>query len=350
MYRLAVNVYHIQQLFAVRRDRGKLPAKVLMDVDTGLDDAIAIIMALHSSEIEIIGITTVSGNVTARVAALNTLGILRVMGKESKIPVLKGASRPLSKKIVHAEQVHGKKGLGNMTLQCNPALLQKRDVSGFISETLANYRRGEVALIATGPLTNIARLILKDPDITHSLSRICIMGGAFGLASKIYGNITQHAEFNFYCDPKAAQIVMTHASSGAVRRLNIVGLDVTDKYLTVDDEFISRLSNRECKKRKKGSSNSDKVSTIVKSLLRYPLTKFGKFDLPDVFALAMLERPELFRFKRGKVDIIQSGILWGHSRFVRESHNINEDNKTFVATEVKSKRVFDSYVFSRLCK
>src|SRR3712207_5395905 len=307
-------------------------------------------MALHSSEIEVIGITTVSGNVTARAAALNTLGILRVMGKDSKIPVLKGASRPLSKKIVRAQQIHGKRGLGNMILQCDPTLLQKRDVSDFISEILANYRRDEVALVATGPLTNIASLILKDPDITHSLSRICIMGGAFGLASKIYGNITQHAEFNFYCDPKAAQIVMSHAASGAAR-LNIVGLDVTDKYLIVDDKFISRLSNRQCKKRKKkGGSNSDKVPTIVKSLLRYPLTKFGKFDLPDVFAVAMLERPELFRFKRGKVDIIQSGILWGHSRFVPGSHNINEDNKTFVATEIKSKRIFDSYVFSRLCK
>ena len=323
-----------------------------MDVDTGLDDAVAIIMALQSPEIEIIGITTVSGNVTARAAALNTLGILRVMGKESKIPVLKGASRPLSKKIVHAEDVHGKKGLGNITLQCNPALLQKRDVSDFICETLANYRRAEVALVATGPLTNIARAILEDPDITHSLSRICIMGGAFGLASKIYGNITQHAEFNFYCDPKAAQIVMAHAFSGAVR-LNIVGLDVTDKYLTVDDEFISRLSNRQCKKREKddgGGNYSDKVATIVKSLLRYPLTKFGKFDLPDVFAVAMLERPELFRFNRGKVDIVQNGNLWGHSRFVKGSHNINEDNKTFVATEVTSQRLFLSYVFSRLCK
>jgi inosine-uridine nucleoside N-ribohydrolase len=320
-----------------------------MDVDTGVDDAIAIIMALQSPEIEIIGITTVSGNVTARTAALNTLGILRVMGKESKIPVLKGASRPLSKKIVHAEEIHGKKGLGNITLQCNPALLQKRDVSDFICGTLANYRRGEVALVATGPLTNVARVILEDPDITHSLSKICIMGGAYGLASKVYGNITRHAEFNFYCDPKAAQIVMTHASSGAVR-LNIVGLDVTDKYLTIDDEFISRLSDRQCEKRKKGSSNSEKVPTIVKSLLRYPLTKFGKFDLPDVFAVAMLERPDLFRFKRVKIDIVQNGILWGHSRFVKGSNNINEDNKTFVATEVTSERVFHSYVFSRLCK
>lgn len=325
-----------------------------MDVDTGIDDAIAIIMALQSPEIEIIGITTVSGNVTAKAAALNTLGILRKMGKESKIPVMKGASKPLSKKIVHAEEVHGEKGLGNITLQCNPALLQKGNVSDFISETLANYRRGEVALVATGPLTNIARAILEDPEITDSLSRICIMGGAFGLASKVYGNITQYAEFNFYCDPKAAQIVMTHASSGAVR-LNIVGLDVTGKYLMIDDEFVSRLSNRQCKKKKnKGgnssSGNNDKVPTIVKSLLRYPLTKFGKFDLPDVFAVAMFERPELFRLKRGKIDIVQNGLLWGHSRIVKGSQNINEDNKTFVATGVTNVRVFCSYVFSRLCK
>jgi len=325
-----------------------------MDVDTGIDDAIAIIMALQSPEIEIIGITTVSGNVTAKAAALNTLGILRKMGKESKIPVMKGASKPLSKKIVHAEEVHGEKGLGNITLQCNPALLQKGNVSDFISETLANYRRGEVALVATGPLTNIARAILEDPEITDSLSRICIMGGAFGLASKVYGNITQYAEFNFYCDPKAAQIVMTHASSGAVR-LNIVGLDVTGKYLMIDDEFVSRLSNRQCKKKKnKGgnssSGNNDKVPTIVKSLLRYPLTKFGKFDLPDVFAVAMFERPELFRLKRGKIDIVQNGLLWGHSRIVKGSQNINEYDKTFVATGVTNVRVFCSYVFSRLCK
>jgi inosine-uridine nucleoside N-ribohydrolase len=326
-----------------------------MDVDTGIDDAIAIIMALQSPEIEIIGITTVSGNVTAKAAALNTLGILRKMGKESKIPVMKGASKPLSKKIVHAEEVHGEKGLGNITLQCNPALLQKGNVSDFISETLANYRRGEVALVATGPLTNIATAILEDPEITNSLSRICIMGGAFGLASKVYGNITQYAEFNFYCDPKAAQIVMTHASSGAVR-LNIVGLDVTGKYLMIDDEFVSRLSNRQCKKKKKkdgsssSSGNNDKVPTIVKSLLRYPLTKFGKFDLPDVFAVAMFERPELFRLKRGKIDIVQNGLLWGHSRIVKGSQNINEDNKTFVATGVTNVRVFCSYVFSRLCK
>jgi inosine-uridine nucleoside N-ribohydrolase len=323
-----------------------------MDVDTGIDDAVAIILALQSPDIEIIGITTVSGNVTARGAASNTLGILRVMDKDSKIPVVIGASRPLSKKIVRAEEIHGKKGLGNMRLSYNSAFLRKGDVADFISETLTTYRKYEVALVATGPLTNVARLIIDNPSATHSLSKICIMGGAFGFASKIYGNITQHAEFNFYCDPKAARIVMNHAYSGGVR-INIVGLDVTDKYLIINDDFISRLSNKRYKvKRKKQdqNGNSDKASTIVKSLLRYPLKKFGKFDLPDVFAVAMVERPDLFRFARGRVDIIQNGIMWGHSRFIKASQVTNKDNKTFVATEVTSEKVFHNYIFSRLCR
>ncbi len=322
-----------------------------MDVDTGIDDAIAIMTALQSPDIEIIGITTVSGNVTARAAALNTLGILRVMNKESKIPVVIGASRPLSKKIVRAEEVHGKKGLGNIHLPCNPAFLQKRRcVSDFISETLANYRKDEVDLVATGPLTNVARLIIDDPSITHSLSKIFIMGGAFGFASKIYGNITQHAEFNFYCDPKAAKIVMDHAHAGGAR-LNIVGLDVTDAYLRINDDFISRLSHGNCENRKKEhyGDKSGRVPAIVKSLLRYPLTKFGKFDLPDVFAIAMLERSDLFRFKRGRVDIIQNGILWGHSVFIMADQGVGEHNKTFVATEVISQKEFHDYIFYRLC-
>jgi inosine-uridine nucleoside N-ribohydrolase len=216
---------------------------------------------------------------------------------------------------------------------------------------LGNYKEGEVALVATGPLTNVARLILEDPNTMHLISKICIMGGAYGLASKIYGNITKHAEFNFYCDPKAAQIVMDHAYSGEIE-LNIVGLDVTDKYLRIDEEFISRLSSRNCKRRtREHSDNSEKVPVIVKSLLRYPLTRFGKFDLPDVFAVAMLERPDVFRFTRVKVDVIQDdGIDYGHSRFVKGSQGVNEYNKTFVATKVISEKIFQSYVLSRLCK
>jgi inosine-uridine nucleoside N-ribohydrolase len=328
-----------------------MPARVLMDVDTGIDDAIAIMMALQSPEIEIVGITTVSGNVTAGAAGLNTLGILRALGKESKIPVLQGSSRPISKKIVRAKDVHGKKGLGNMTLESNPSLLQKGKVSHFISRILANYRKDEVSLIATGPLTNIARVILEDPGNIDPLSRICIMGGAYGLASKIYGNITQFAEFNFYCDPKAAQIVLVAYPSDKAVRLNVVGLDVTDKYLIIDDKFVSRLSDPQCMKRKTALGYSSKVPIIAKSLLEYPLAKFGKFDLPDIFAVAMLESPDLFKFKRGKINIVQNGLLRGHSTFVEEnsSDNIEEGRKIFVASKIMDRKRFHKYVVSHLC-
>ncbi len=328
-----------------------MPARVLMDVDTGIDDAIAIMIALQSPEIEIVGITTVSGNVTAGAAGLNTLGILRALGKESKIPVLQGSSRPISKKIVRAKDVHGEKGLGNMTLESNPSLLQKGKVSHFISRILANYRKDEVSLIATGPLTNIARIILEDPGNIDSLSGICIMGGTYGLASKIYGNITQYAEFNFYCDPKAAQIVLAHTSDKAVQ-LNVVGLDITDKYLIIDDKFVSRLSDPQCMKGKKTALGySSKVPIIAKSLLEYPLAKFGKFDLPDIFAVAMLESPDLFKFKRGKINIVQNGLLRGHSTFVEEnsSDNIEKGRKIFIASKIMDRKRFHKYVFSHLC-
>jgi inosine-uridine nucleoside N-ribohydrolase len=306
--------------------------KVIMDVDTGIDDAIAIMMALQSPEIEIVGITTVSGNVSSRIAALNTLGILKMMGKQLEIPVMQGAARPLSKKkeIVHAKDVHGKKGLGNVNLEYSPALLRKGKISHFISRILANYRKKEVSLVATGPLTNIAKAIIEDPAIVDSLSRICIMGGAYGLASKVYGNITQYAEFNFYCDPTAAQIVMHSSSRG---RINVVGLDATDRYLIVDNKFIARLEDHHQK---------CKAAKIAKSLLQYPLARFGRFNLPDVFAVGMLEKPRLFKFKRGQVVIMQDRELQGHSKFME-----GKDGNIFVVAKV-DENGFNDYVFSRL--
>jgi inosine-uridine nucleoside N-ribohydrolase len=325
--------YCVQQLI-VTSDliaRSIAMIRVIMDVDTGIDDAIAIMMALKSPEIEILAITTVSGNVSARTAGLNTLGILKIFGRHLAIPVFQGAARPLSKKIVNAEDIHGQKGLGNVNLEYSQqrSLLRKGDeISQHISKILANYRKKEVSLVATGPLTNIAKAITEDPTIVDSLSRICIMGGAYGLASKVYGNITQYAEFNFYYDPIAAQIVM----SSPLPRLNVVGLDATDRYLMIDEKFIVRLDQQK-----------SKASKIAKSLLEYPLGKFGRFNLPDTFAVGMLENPNLFQFKRGQVVVLtQGGELWGHSKFIeRNRANI------FVVRKVDEKG-FNDYVFSRL--
>src|SRR5919202_6043582 len=116
--------------------------KAVMDIDTGIDDAIALMIALQSPEIEIVGITTVSGNVSARIAALNTLGILNLMDKQLQIPVMQGEARPLSKeRVAYAHDVHGKRGLGNINLECNQALLKKGKVSQFLSGILPNYRK-----------------------------------------------------------------------------------------------------------------------------------------------------------------------------------------------------------------
>ena len=302
--------------------------KAVMDLDTGIDDAIALMIALQSPEIKIVGITTVSGNVSARIAGLNTLGILNVMDKQSEIPVMQGASRPLSRgRVAHAHDIHGKKGLGNIDLQYNQVLLRKGKITQFLSGILANYRKKEVSLVATGPLTNIAKAIIEDPDVIDCLSGIYIMGGAYGLASRTYGNITKYAEFNFYCDPKAAQIVMRLPRV----RLNVAGLDATDRYLMIDNKFIARLNKQE-----------SKAAKLAKALLEYPLAKFGKFDLPDVFAIGMLEKASLFRFKMGEVFIMQDGELRGHSKF-----RGRDDGNVYVVAKVHE-NAFKDYVFSRL--
>jgi inosine-uridine nucleoside N-ribohydrolase len=154
------------------------------------------------------------------------------------------------------------------------------------------------------------------------------MGGAYGLASKVYGNVTQYAEFNFYCDPKAAQIVMCSSQA----RLNIVGLDATDRYLVVDNKFMARLDQRKCK-----------TTKIAKSLLQYPLARFGRFNLHDVFAVGMLERPKLFKFKRGKVVVMQDEERRGHSKF----REVRKNGNVFVVAKV-DQNAFNDYVFSRL--
>jgi inosine-uridine nucleoside N-ribohydrolase len=171
----------------------------------------------------------------------------------------------------------------------------KGKISYFVSRIRANYRKKEVSLVATTPLTKIAKAIIEDPEIGDSLSRIYIMGGAYELAGKVYGNITEYAEFNFCCDPKAAQFVM--CSSGA--RLNIVDLDATDRYLIVYNKFIARLDHQKCK-----------AAKIATSLLQYPLAKFGRFNLPVVsLQLECLKSQDYSNSKRGQVVVMQDREL-----------------------------------------
>jgi inosine-uridine nucleoside N-ribohydrolase len=314
--------------------------KVILDVDPGIDDAIAIIVALQSVDIEVLGITTVNGNIGSRYGALNTLKILHALGK-SGIPVFQGATKPLIKRrSVRPEHFHGKGGLGRLQLELpeNKKILSKVQLSGFIESTLKNYRKREVSIIATGPLTNIAKLFIdKDTSsMINNLGEISIMGGAFGLDNnRKFTSFTEYSDFNFYCDPEAAEIVINQNVS--VNR-KFVGLDVTTNPLcAIGPELLRKIKN---------SKGTTSVMKIITPLLDFTISTRDFCNLHDVFAVAMLEKPSLFKLKKGHIEVILNGMMRGHSRFIED--NFSPSN-IFVAANVNEKR-FNSFWRSRLLK
>ena len=174
----------------------------IIDTDPGVDDAIAILMAMASSEIEILGLTTVGGNVPLARATRNALSLLQAASR-SDIPVAKGASRPLRGKFAYAPYFHGPSGLSQRLP--DPANGPVKDGAvKFLYDQLTG-ERGEAVLVALGPLTNLAVLLRERPIALEQAKQIVVMGGAVNTP----GNVTPEAEFNFYCDPVAADIVLS---------------------------------------------------------------------------------------------------------------------------------------------
>jgi len=303
--------------------------KIIMNCDPGIDDAIAILTALQSPEIDLLGIVSVNGNVSSKAGALNALKILTAVIR-LEVPVVQGMASPLRKQAVRAENIHGKGGLGEMVLQ-NKGTLTQRTASDFVLSTLARYAKRSVSIVATGPLTNIAMLLGKMSLPVDDIKEICIMGGAFGLDRKVrrpvYGNITEFAEFNFYVDPGAAKKVM---DSNA--KIKVVGLDITENIdCEVDSTFLSKISK--C---------TGAVAEITRSLLNFAIAKHGLFHLHDVFAVAMTERPGLFKFKKGSVDLVLDGKMRGHSVFKEE-----KGGTVSLAVDIDAGK-FNDYLLERL--
>jgi inosine-uridine nucleoside N-ribohydrolase len=327
-----------------------------LDVDPGIDDAIAIMTALRSYEIELIGIATVYGNVTPQVGIMNTLKVLESMNRMD-IPVILGAQRPLMKDPLPStikkrkEIIHGKSGLGN--LYSSPYLineaLKKRIIKGnmpskitnyknfieFVDEINKHYRDGDISIIATGPLTNIAQAILYRPEFITKISQLSIMGGAYRLGSNITGNITKYAEFNFYCDPEAARVVLSspHLNS----KIKVVGLDVTQQpSCELNREFVNKV-------RQKLSIEKPSSMELILSLLDFKLSHYTVFHLHDVLAVLLHEKPSYFSFRRGNIEIMLGGKLRGHTEFIddRTSGNVQ------VTTAVKDHE-FTNFLYSRL--
>ena len=200
------------------------PVPLILDVDTGVDDALAILLALSSPEVTLIAATTVMGNVDVEQTTENTLAVLELCGY-GEVEVARGAERPLVRDHLAAQVVHGERGLGRAELPPASSAPSDRDAATLIVETVRE-RPGEILLVATGPLTNIALALVQEPELPSVLRGFAIMGGAFDHQ----GNVTPAAEANIWRDPEAAQAVFRGFAGAPEEKLPIgVGLDVTER-------------------------------------------------------------------------------------------------------------------------
>ncbi len=261
--------------------------KIIIDTDPGQDDAVAILLALASPELEVLGITTVAGNVPLDLTSRNARIICELAGRRD-IPVFAGCAQPLQRDLVTAEHVHGKTGLDGIELPEPTMPLEAQHAVDFIIETLQAQATGSVILCPLGPLTNIATALQRAPDIASRIQRIVLMGGAYFEV----GNITPAAEFNIYVDPEAADIIF---KSGIP--LVVASLDVTHKALTSQD-WIKGL-------RALKTPVGDAVAGWTDFFERFDTAKYGSNGAPlhDPCVIAWLLAPQIFTGREINVEI-----------------------------------------------
>lgn len=201
---------------------------MILDVDTGIDDAIAIMLALASKEVELLGITTVSGNVHVDKATVNTRRVLKFLNR-ADIKVYKGSNSPLSRKLVDATQVHGTSGLAGQLENIDVSEINNDiDAISFLEESILKYG-DELTIIMTGPQTNLAKLFIMKPHLSKQLKKVIAMGGAIS----VKGNHSPVAEFNILTDPEAVYNVMHEGISD----MTLISLDVTLKALLYREDL-----------------------------------------------------------------------------------------------------------------
>lgn len=262
--------------------------KIIIDTDPGQDDAVAILLALASpDEIEVLGITAVAGNVPLSLTEKNARIVCELAGRPD-IPVYAGCDRPLKRKLVTAEHVHGKTGLDGPELPEPKIKLQEKHGVDFIIDTILQEPENSISLCPLGPLTNIASAILKQPKIVSRIKKIVLMGGAYFEV----GNITPAAEFNIFVDPDAAKIVFE-----AGIEMVVMPLDVTHKALVTEkrNEAFRQLK----------SPVGIAVAEMTDFFERFDKEKYGSSGAPlhDPCVTAYLIDPKIFSGKNINVEI-----------------------------------------------
>jgi purine nucleosidase len=260
---------------------------IIIDTDPGQDDAIALLLAAASPELELLGVTAVAGNVPLSLTSLNARKVMALAGRLD-VPVCAGAASPLDVPLVTAEHVHGNTGLNGIELPEPTQPLDPRHAVDFIVQTLRERETGTVTLCPLGPLTNIALALRQAPDIAQRIKRIVLMGGGFFEG----GNVTPSAEFNIYVDPQAAHEVFT---SGVP--ITMAPLDVTHEVLTT----AARIETI----RALGNQAGIVTAAWMEFFERYDEEKYGQDGGPlhDPCVIAWLLKPELFTSRECNVRI-----------------------------------------------
>ncbi len=301
--------------------------RIILDTDPGIDDALALFLALASPEVTLEAVTTVQGNVSVEQTTYNALTLLTLAGR-TDIPVAYGSAEPLVRKRVDAADFHGKNGLGNVTLPeptIVPGELQAVDV--IIEKIMSNP--GEITLVPIGPLTNIALAVRREPRIAQHVREVVIMGGAV----LVPGNVTPSAEFNIFADPHAAHIVF-HAGWP----LRLVSLDVTARTL-LPRQKIEELA-----------THGTKVTTAIQQMMDYYFTVHGPvygnagFQMHDPLCLVAAFQPDLITWKQAYVDVELAGTLTlGETVGYFNRPDAPEPNMQ-VSVDVDSERFIDMFV------
>jgi purine nucleosidase len=292
------------------------PRPVILDCDPGIDDAISLLVAMASpDEFNILGITTVAGNVDVETGTTNACGI-RELAKRNDIPIYAGCPRPLVNEPVFAEHIHGDTGLGGCRLPAAKASVGDRHAVDFIIDTLSNADDNSVTLVPTGPLTNIAVALIKTPAIASKIREIVLMGGA----RREGGNITASAEFNMKADPHAAHVVMKCG-----RPIIAIGLDATTQFrcsparMKLLDQLDSPV----------GHAAAEMLGYVNQVYADY----YGEEGaaLHDPCTIAYLLAPHLFKSRPCLMEIeISSQLTSGHTAIDLRGKSGRPDNALWV--------------------
>lgn len=290
------------------------PVRLLLDTDTGVDDAVAILYALGSEEAEVVALTCVAGNVAVPQVTRNNLGLLALCGRED-IEVARGASRPLVAELRTAVS-HGSEGLGYARLAPSRVGPSTRPAAEVL---VAESRRapGELVVVATGPLTNIALAIRLDPELPRLLRRLVLMGGAFHHT----GNMSPTSEFNIAVDPEAAKIVFDAFADEEIETLPLIcPLNVTET-VELSPGHLEQLSlavaesGDDTSPASAGPPAENAVVRTLRDALRFHMESYQQWGyglishMHDPLAVALALEPELAECRRTTVDVELDGRL-----------------------------------------